>query len=597
VSDRIEKLGPSEREQMREFGLRKQGTVAAESRAQALRVPWAHVLVVAGAVVVAFALYVGVELRRNGVLGFPLDDPWIHLKFAQSLARGWGFAFNRGEPVAGSSAPVWTLILAFFQLFQPSAAGMVWIAKLLGSGFLLLAGVFAGRTLLLLTQNKWAGLAAGVVLVLLSPLDWAMVSGMEVTLAVFLCLASIYYFLRAAWPEERPSSIVAGLRPWILFALAVYARPEAFCLAGLAIVDMIVRRLAFRQKTLFWRGLAVYLVLLVPYFVLNLSLAHSLFPQTYVAKVGRTSLFAALASGNTTQVGLLLFNAPLIYFGGLVAHLWRANPVLVLLAPFGIVTAAIQFARGRGSLLILLVALLYAPILGMVAPFVAPAFQNGRYLGAPVAATVLLAVLGGWQVWLMAGRSRGVKNALLVGLVALAGFNMVSTAIANSSNTAQAESSINRMQVAIGEWLNRNTPADAVIACNDVGAIGYFADRRVLDLLGLVTPEVAAFRSKQRVGSENYGALEYLKKKKPDFLAIFPNWFPDLGQAGFLTPVFTADVPDNEASEVDFKPQARSMAAILITGLTVEPVRSLMKVYRCDWTKANPSQQGEAEPR
>ena len=41
----------------------------------------------------------------------------------------------------------------------------------------------------------------------------------------------------------------------------------------------------------------------------------------------------------------------------------------------------------------------------------------------------------------------------------------------------------------------------------------------------------------------------------------------------------------------------RAVAAILITGLTVEPVRSLMKVYRCDWTKANPGQQGEAEPR
>jgi hypothetical protein len=593
----MKKPGPSQGDQIRELQAGKQGTVAAESWPQALRVPRAHVLVVAGAVVAAFALYVGVELRRNGALGFPLDDPWIHLKFAQSLARGWGFAFNRGEPVAGSSAPGWTLILACFQLFQPSAAGMVWIAKLLGAGFLFLAGVFAGRILLLLTRNKWAGLAAGLALVLLSPLDWAMVSGMEVTLAVLLCLAGIYYFLRAAGLQERPSSIVAGLRPWILFALAVYARPEAFCLAGLAIADMIVCRLAFRQKALFWRGLAVYLVLLVPYFALNLSLAHSLFPQTYVAKVGRTSLFAALASGNTAQVRLLLFNAPLIYFGGFVAHLWRANPVLVLLALSGIVTAAIQFARGWGSLLILLVALLYAPILGMVAPFVSPAFQNGRYLGAPVAAAVLLAVLGGWQLWSMAGRSRGVKTAVLVGLLALAGFNTVSTAIANSANTAQAESSINRMQVAIGKWLNRNTPVDAVIACNDVGAIGYLADRRVLDVIGLVTPEVVDFRSKQRVGYENYGALDYLKKKKPDFLAIFPNWFPNLGQAGFLTPVFAADVADNQASEFDFKPQARSMAAILITGLTVEPVRSVMRVYRCDWTKADPGQQGKAGPR
>jgi len=57
--------------------------------------------------------------------------------------------------------------------------------------------------------------------------------------------------------------------------------------------------------------------------------------------------------------------------------------------------------------------------------------------------------------------------------------------------------------------------------------------------------------------------------------------------------VFAADVADNQASEFDFKPQARSMAAILITGLTVEPVRSVMRVYRCDWTKPIPVSRGK----
>ena len=43
---------------------------------------------------------------------FPLDDSWIHLHFARNLAEGAGFAYNPGVPVAGSTAPLWTLLLA-----------------------------------------------------------------------------------------------------------------------------------------------------------------------------------------------------------------------------------------------------------------------------------------------------------------------------------------------------------------------------------------------------------------------------------------------------------------------------------------------------
>jgi hypothetical protein len=555
-----------------------------------------HSLVLGAATVAAFGLYVEVELHRNGALGFPLDDPWIHLKFARNMAHGWGLAFNEGEPVAGSSAPLWTVILAFFHLCTRSPVAMVWIAKLLGAGFLLAAGMFADRTVLLLTRNRWAGLGAGLALVLLGPMDWAMVSGMEVTLAVFLAVAGIYCWVEASEPQARPSSRWwSGLPAWALFALAVYARPEAPLLAGFALVDLVVRRLAFGQKTPFWRGLLLYFVLLVPYFALNLSLAHSLFPQTYVAKVGRVSLFAALASGDPTHLSGLLFRVPFMYFGGFAEHLWRANPVLVLLALVGAVTAVRQVARGRGSLLIPLVALLYAPALGMVAPYVAPVFQNGRYLGPPAAAVMLLSALGAWRVWSWCGpfERRWVPTAI----VALAGFNAISVGMATARNTAQAESSINRMQVAVGHWLNQYTPQDAVIACNDVGAIGYFADRHVLDLLGLVTPEVATFRSKQPLGDENLGALEFVLKKKPDYLAIFPDWFPNLGRAMFLTQVFTTAVPDNTASKANFEPSAQTLFGLLITGLEVKPMPAVMSVYHCDWSMLESNQTATAGPR
>ena len=43
----------------------------------------------------------------------------------------------------------------------------------------------------------------------------------------------------------------------------------------------------------------------------------------------------------------------------------------------------------------------------------------------------------------------------------------------------------------IARWLRENTPPDATVAATEVGILGYYAERRIIDFLGLVTPGVA----------------------------------------------------------------------------------------------------------
>jgi hypothetical protein len=52
---------------------------------------------------------------------------------------------------------------------------------------------------------------------------------------------------------------------------------------------------------------------------------------------------------------------------------------------------------------------------------------------------------------------------------------------------------IEEEMVATAKWIAANTPADAVIAAHDIGALGYFDRHRILDLAGLVSPEVVPF--------------------------------------------------------------------------------------------------------
>src|SRR5687767_11811652 len=83
------------------------------------------------AALVACLLYLRAERALlDGRLGLPLDDSWIHLQFARSLAGGEGLAYNPGERVAGSTAPLWTALLSLGFLLQ--LPPLVW-AKTVGT--------------------------------------------------------------------------------------------------------------------------------------------------------------------------------------------------------------------------------------------------------------------------------------------------------------------------------------------------------------------------------------------------------------------------------------------------------------------------------
>jgi hypothetical protein len=47
-----------------------------------------------------------------GRVGFPLDDAWIHQTYARNLGLRGEWAFIPGQPSAGSTAPLWSGLLA-----------------------------------------------------------------------------------------------------------------------------------------------------------------------------------------------------------------------------------------------------------------------------------------------------------------------------------------------------------------------------------------------------------------------------------------------------------------------------------------------------
>jgi hypothetical protein len=71
---------------------------------------------------------------------------------------------------------------------------------------------------------------------------------------------------------------------------------------------------------------------------------------------------------------------------------------------------------------------------------------------------------------------------------------------------------------AIGLWLKENSPPESTIATGEIGTIGLYSERRVIDILGLVNAENAGFIGERRF-------REWLRRSRPDYIAAHdPFW-------------------------------------------------------------------------
>lgn len=508
--------------------------------------------------------------------GFPLDDPWIHFQFARNIADGHGFALNAGEPVSGSTSPLWTLLLAGVHLVAWNTNAVALAAKLIGILLLGVSGYLGGQ--LLRCWGASAGIAAfgGVALLTMAPLGWGAVSGLEVSLYVALSLGALL-------AGQDIGTFRRRLLTSALFALAVYARPECLVLLGIYVLDRaLLGRESCRWKHLFQVSL-LSIIWMVPYALLNYSLSGVVFPHTFRVKVGGGGLVGTLSRGEFSAVGRLLYSSGPSYVGDLIGHLFRSNPLLPwgVLAGFFLVTP--RLLRGeRRTLLPILIVLLYAYLLGVAAPFRGAAFQGGRYIANLVALAALLGVWG-WSELVRQIRIRAATGGFVIAVLLIAAgvFNQVTAGASTARNAVRSAKSIAAVQVHLGHWLRDNTPADAVVATNDIGAISYFSERRVLDLAGLANPDVVPYLREHR--GIDPAAKAYLRKAKPDYLVLFPRWFPTLIMSTPHVFETRVDYLENTASEWTFFPRAETIAGVLLTRIVVDATPTTMIVLRPDW--------------
>lgn len=142
----------------------------------------------------------------------------------------------------------------------------------------------------------------------------------------------------------------------------------------------------------------------------------------------------------------------------------------------------------------------------------------GRYLFPLFPLLNLLGVLG---LQALLGRFSGrvrMGNAVLsvrAVLLSILILPTLASLVQGAGRYAQGVMNVQDSDVEVAHWLEGRLNPDAILAVNDIGAIKYFLPNRVADLAGIISPEV-----------RELGDKRFLDFHRPDFLVVFPSWYP-----------------------------------------------------------------------
>jgi len=398
---------------------------------------------------------------------FHLDDSYITYAYARSLDQGQGLTFA-GARVLGTTTPLYALLLSMLMsvgMQVTAASKLLGLTTSVGACALLylLARTYLGKPAALLALN---GVHASMSM-----------SGMETGIYTAVCLGALFAFQRG-----MPNTTAA------LTSAACLLRPDGVLLAVVLVLAHVWERRPNSRAPLLWFAVPLVVWLLVATLVYGSPVPTSVSAKLAYPDYGSFTLNTALrAVGPRLGMFVLLFGG-----WGLAEVYRRARPLVPLVAWTALYLLA--FTRAPNFMWY------YAPAMpGLIMLGAAGLFRLARAIPTG----------GRMERWTATlHKPAAVVVAAVLLLIASADLVDHRVTLARTHGTEVTDT-----YRAMGEWLNRNTPPQAVVATPEVGYIGYFSHRRILDLAGLCSPDVIGYLKRRAYP-------EIVRKYEPDFVAL-----------------------------------------------------------------------------
>ena len=455
-----------------------------------------------------------------------LDDALITFRVAENLAYGHGFVYNPGERVQVTTTPLYTMVLAVGVWLFGSAPQAALVLNISLSTLIPILAYDLGRRL----TGRITGLG-GALLLSLSPF-LVMAFSMESYLYAALILASM-------------DAYVAGRYGWagLLAGITALVRGDAILLGACMLTYDFLRqgRLSWPERL---RGSLIMPALIIP-------AGWYLFATLYYGSPFPATLQAKSAQGAFNWLGVRFLDGFWSYWDE-----WTRiqDYDTFYLFPLLMVIALLPIVRGERLWLIIMARDgLY------VAIFMILAVPAAQWYYAPLMPGIALLTARGAQFMteglgrLIQARFKGLtpvskvgilplspsieaakQGGLLTFMMAVVLILILLRAVYPATQAIVAQNPDWKAQVypEVGRWIAENTNASANLATIDIGHLGYWSDRHIVDIVGLAQPDVAPHIAE---GDFGYAIRHY----QPDLVLIGYSWLPEVQTSAWFQTIYT----------------------------------------------------------
>lgn len=410
------------------------------------------------------------------------EDAYITLVYAMRLGAGQGFVFNPGEHVLGTTTPLYTLLLAGLAwLGVDPAASAVSLGVISDAAAMVVLGLIAARFL-----QPMSVFFILLTYALLSPTVAYAVSGMETPFYMLLILSSVLAYARG---KIR----LAGA----LCALVVLTRPDGAILAGVILFHALYSRRAGVVS-----AVAVFAIVIAPWTLFAWAYFGSPIPQSVMTKSLYSPEDPWLSARN---------------FGGyFVERGTRGFLPLVPVFIFGL----LRLKRDSSAVVLMVWATAYSAAFIVSNKFLYPHLPFEWYF-VPLLTPFALGVGHGMEgipsylARLAGQKARRLRFALAIplALAFLAGYGSLVREEHVGLGTligGREEAYANLAQRVVNMGIR-----DELVAAYEIGAFAYNYRGPILDLSGLVSPQV--------LGRDSY---EVLYESRPPWLMSYLDMLP-----------------------------------------------------------------------
>jgi hypothetical protein len=437
----------------------------------------------------------------------PLDDAFIYFQYAKNLSHGHFFEYVAGQGYSsGATSFLYAFILAPFALLFKGSSIII-VSYIIGAVTLFYSSYFIFMIMRKLTENTMVSSFAAALFATNGNILWGYFSGMEIGLFSMLLAASLYAI---AYDKSLKFKIT-------FLTLLAIVRPEGFMAVLILSAIAFINRLISRKNEHFFPYM-IPVAAGLSYFIINYIFTGDFMPNTMRAKSNFSLNYFYYTDILKQGLDYYLDFISRIFNGGSGHYFPPYSYFFFLLAILpGMIK---EVSLKKGGFFTVSFFWFFLGVMSTVFSSFATV-HNYRYSMPFIIIFCIFLSYGLWYaVEKITINHEKQKTALMTAVFSLFIIFNVFTVWANAVNFGRDCRDILAQSISAGRWIKANIPAGETIAINDAGAITYFSDAKIFDLVGLATnKEAVVFR-------DGMGTVfEEMEHIRPKYWMVHLGWF------------------------------------------------------------------------